>query len=153
MNNLNPQNACCCNKISTSTATKKSKINVVFTFFRTTFLSVLIAFFPKCPLCWAVYMSMFGSIGLSQLPYMGWLLPILMGFLGFHLIILYRKGKKNGYLPFYVSLLGAFFMLIGRTFLPESKILLFIGVICIITSSLIATFSSFQIQLLKHKTN
>src|SRR5690606_37188336 len=69
-------------------------------------LSILIAFFPKCPVCWAVYMSMFGSLGLAKLPYMRWLLPVLLVFLALHLFLLYRKAAQRGYLPFVASLAG-----------------------------------------------
>jgi hypothetical protein len=34
----------------------------------TAVLSLLIAFFPKCPVCWATYMSMFGSVWLARTP-------------------------------------------------------------------------------------
>ena len=36
-----------------------------------------VALFPKCPVCWATYMSMFGIAGLSQLPFPSWLPPVL----------------------------------------------------------------------------
>ena len=36
-----------------------------------------VALFPKCPVCWATYMSMFGIAGLSQLPFPAWLQPVL----------------------------------------------------------------------------
>jgi protein SCO1/2 len=36
-----------------------------------------VALFPKCPVCWATYMSMFGIAGLSQLPFPSWLQPVL----------------------------------------------------------------------------
>src|SRR5689334_21618698 len=55
--------------------------------------SVFIAFFPKCPVCWGVYMSMFSGIGLARLPYMKWLLPVLLVFLGLHLYLLYVRRK------------------------------------------------------------
>ena len=74
---------------------------------RSVLLSVLIAFFPKCPLCWAAYMSMFGSLGLANTPYMGWLLPVLVGVLGIHLYLLAKKIPHKGYGPFGLSLAGA----------------------------------------------
>jgi protein SCO1/2 len=36
-----------------------------------------VALFPKCPVCWATYMSMFGIAGLSQLAFPSWLQPVL----------------------------------------------------------------------------
>jgi hypothetical protein len=153
MENSTIQKCCCC-ETNTPQPKKKTKLQSTFSIVRTALLSLVIAFFPKCPMCWAVYMSMFGSLGLSQVPYMGWLLPVLIGFLGFHLFMLYRKGKKIGYIPFGISLMGAFFIMAGRLFpvLPENKVLLILGMVCLISSSLISSFSSFQIQLLKQKT-
>jgi hypothetical protein len=109
-------------------------------------LSILIAFFPKCPVCWAVYMSMFGSLGLAQLPYMSWLLPVLLGFLGLHLLMLFKKGKKNGYLPFIISLAGATIILAGRTFFPAEKWVLFTGMGCIISGSLLNSLSTLRLE-------
>ncbi|MFN0215142.1 MAG: hypothetical protein ACKVT2_12875, partial [Saprospiraceae bacterium] len=59
-------------------------------------LGFLVAFFPKCPICWAAYMSMFGSFGLARTPYMGWLFPVLICFLGLHLLLLLKKAPQKG---------------------------------------------------------
>lgn len=40
--------------------------------------ALAVAFFPKCPICWAGYLSMFGIAGLERIPYSPWLLPILV---------------------------------------------------------------------------
>ncbi len=103
--------------------------------------SVLIAFFPKCPMCWAVYMSMFGGLGLAKLPYMPWLLPILLVFMAIHLFMLYRKIPQKGYLPFLLSLSGAVVILTGRFLLPQEKWLLLTGMVFIISGSLLNSFS------------
>lgn len=69
-------------------------------------LSVLIAFFPKCPMCWAVYMSMFGSLGLAKLPYVPWLLPLLLACMALHLFMLWRKIPNVGWWPLVLSVAG-----------------------------------------------
>ncbi|SEW45701.1 hypothetical protein SAMN05428988_6100 [Chitinophaga sp. YR573] len=104
-------------------------------------LSILIAFFPKCPLCWAVYMSMFGSIGMAKLPYMPWLLPVLLGFLLFHVAMQYRTIKQKGPLPFCSSVIGATCLLLSRFVFPEIKLLLITGMLFIIAGSLLGTFA------------
>ena len=77
-------------------------------------LSVVVAFFPKCPICWAVYMSMLGSFGIAEIPYMGWLLPVFLFFLAFHLWLLYKKVPQKGYGPFLFSVLGFSIMLLAK---------------------------------------
>lgn len=69
-------------------------------------VSILIAFFPKCPVCWAIYMSMLGSIGITEMPYMQWLLPVFIIFLAIHLGLLFRKIPTRGYGPFLISIVG-----------------------------------------------
>jgi mercuric ion transport protein len=110
-------------------------------------MSVLIAFFPKCPLCWAVYMSMFSSIGLAQIPYMSWLLPVLLGFLALHLFLLFKKTSKKGYLPFFISLLGCTLLVLGRCFFPDEKWISFMGLFCIISGSLLNNFITSYLPL------
>jgi hypothetical protein len=104
-------------------------------------VSILIAFFPKCPMCWAVYMSMFGSIGIAKLPYMPWLLPVLLVFLLFHVAMQYRTIKQKGPLPFSCSVIGAGCLLLSRFVFPGTKLLLITGMLFIIAGSLISTFA------------
>ena len=40
-----------------------------------TLATLAFAFFPKCAVCWAAYLSVFGIAGLSQIPYAPWLKP------------------------------------------------------------------------------
>ncbi len=106
------------------------------------FTSLLIAFFPKCPLCWAVYMSMFGALGLSKLPYMPWLLPLLLLVLGIHLLMLYKKIVQKGMVPFVISLSGSALLIAGRLFLPSSQWLAIAGFVLIASASLLNSFLS-----------
>jgi protein SCO1 len=39
--------------------------------------SLGVAFFPKCPVCWAAYLSVFGITGLERIPFSPWLEPAL----------------------------------------------------------------------------
>jgi hypothetical protein len=104
-------------------------------------LSVLVAFFPKCPMCWAAYMSLFGSVSLAQTPYQGWLFPVLLGFLGLHLFLVFRKRREKGYGPFVLSLAGALVLLISRGLVLPGNALLIVGMLCILTGSLWNSFS------------
>jgi mercuric ion transport protein len=149
MNHSTEAGKCCCSvapkaaqnrPVSKTKATAQSVWSVL--------LSFLVAFFPKCPVCWAVYMSMFGSVGLANLPYMKWLLPVLILLLGIHLLMLYKKASRIGYIPFIISVTGTAAILFSRSFFPAEKWLLIIGMAFIISGSL---FNSFSGTLLKLK--
>ncbi|MFB6456172.1 hypothetical protein ACE38W_12945 [Chitinophaga sp. Hz27] len=104
-------------------------------------LSILIAFFPKCPVCWAVYMSMFGSIGLAKLPFLPWLLPVFTGLLLFHLAMQYRNIRTKGILPFCCSVAGVTCLLLSRFMFPGIKPMMYAGMAFIILGSLMASFA------------
>ncbi len=136
------QTTCCCNKPTPDIpGPAASPVKKTTRTLSSVCLSVLIAFFPKCPMCWAAYMSLFGSIGIAQLPYMGWLLPVLIGFLLIHLFMLYKKAAGNSYVPFFLSLAGAVTMLLARMVFPHEKWMLITAVSLIITGSLLNSFS------------
>ena len=105
------------------------------------FVSILIAFFPKCPLCWAAYMTMFGSAGLARTPYIGWLFPVLIALLSLHLLLLLQKARKKGYGPFICSVTGALIILGSRAFLPSNQFVMIPGVLLILSGSLWNSFS------------
>lgn len=92
-------------------------------------------------------MSMFGSVGLVKLPYMGWLLPVLMVLLAFHLVMLWKKTAQHGYVPFILSLLGSVLIVTGRSYFPLEEWVLIAGIASIISGSLLNSF--FQIRLIK----
>ena len=140
---------CCCSNKEQAFKVQETKVETPIVKIKKTsrslpsiLMSILIAFFPKCPMCWAVYMSMFGSLGLARLPYMPWLLPVLLVFFAVHLFLLFRKAPQKGYWPFFVSLAGAVIILVGRGFFAGEKWMLITGMCCIISGSLLNSFSS-----------
>ena len=136
------EKSCCCvnneqeNKMTAHNSKAKETIQPVSSIL----LSVLIAIFPKCPLCWAAYMSMFGSFGLSNIPYMKWLLPALITLLGLNLFLLTKKIKEKGYSPFLLSLLGAIFIIYAKAFLPYNKPIIYTGMALILLGTLLNSF-------------
>ena len=106
-------------------------------------LSLFIAFFPKCPLCWAVYMSMLGSFGITEIPYMKWLLPVFIVLLGFHLGLLLKKVPSKGYGPFVISLIGFSILLFSKLLFDLPEWVSYLGMGCIFIGSL---WNSFTIQ-------
>jgi mercuric ion transport protein len=148
------QNCCCTGKNEVQTVKESSvgfKKNLKG--IPSVLLSVLIAFFPKCPLCWAVYMSMFSCLGLSKLPYMGWLLPVLIGFLGIHLYVIYKKSIQNRHFIFMLSLLGALVLILGRVCFSSEKWILFTGMGLLISGSLLNSFLSNRFSFFTPKHN
>jgi protein SCO1/2 len=88
---------------------------------------VLIVFFPKCPFCWAAYLSVFGISGIQSIPYSPWLLPLFFGLMVFNLLLLKRKAKvRNGLFPFWISLIGTF--LVGSGYVLTLQPISFIGI-------------------------
>jgi protein SCO1 len=61
-----------------------------------TLASFGVAFFPKCPVCWAAYLSVFGVAGLQQIPYAPWLQPVLAVVMIINLAAVWRRGRSTG---------------------------------------------------------
>lgn len=99
-------------------------------------LSCLIAFFPKCPICWATYMSLFTGIGLSNIPYQRWLLPVFAGILLIHLLLLAKNVKSKGYGPILISAFGFLLLIISKFYYPEVESILYVGIVQISIGSL-----------------
>lgn len=69
---------------------------------------VLLALVPKCPLCWAAYLSVLGIAGLERLPFPGFAAPMLLALVALNvLFVLWRGHAKRQYWPFFCGLSGA----------------------------------------------
>lgn len=76
-----------------------------------------LAVFPKCPLCWAAYVSFFGIAGLESIPYSPWLQPLLAILLLFNLTSVWFRARSTGrLLPFYLVSLGAIALISSKAF-------------------------------------
>jgi hypothetical protein len=130
--------SCCCNKQNKNIVPEKksNKLTEIAKTLPSILLSIVIALFPKCPLCWAAYMSLFSSIGLSQLPYKSWLFPVLLGFMALHLFLLIKKVATKGYGPLVLNIIGIIIILLGRFFFFSYKEISFMGLLFIIVGSL-----------------
>jgi len=149
---METKNCCCHNNQAYTPAAPPARVaRKAATTLPSMLLSVFIAFFPKCPMCWAVYMSMFSSIGLAKLPYMRWLLPVLAVSLGIHLFMLYRKAAQRGYLPLVLSLAGACLLLGGRFLYPTEKWMLYSGMALIISGSLLNSLPFIRLPFMAYK--
>ena len=69
--------------------------------------SLIIIFSPKCPICWAFYLSLLGITNVRMLQMTNWLLPIFLLLLSISLFASYRKARiRNGLMPIYISMAG-----------------------------------------------
>jgi hypothetical protein len=80
-----------------------------------TLASVALAFFPKCPVCWAAYLSVFGIAGLEQIPYSPSLKPVLLVVMLINLASIWLRGRSTGRRSaFYFVSAGAVVILVSK---------------------------------------
>jgi protein SCO1 len=73
-----------------------------------TLSAVAVAFFPKCPMCWAAYLSLFGVAGVEWLSASPWLLPLLVLVMLVNVGSLWWIGRRSRRrIGFYLAALGA----------------------------------------------
>jgi protein SCO1/2 len=103
---------------------------------------VLMAFFPKCPLCWAAYLSAFGIPSLLSIPYSPWVPYVLMILMLMNLILLYNRAKRrNGIGAFYLSISGVFIQLVLGIYFGM-QYASYLGAAMIISGSLLSSLTS-----------
>ena len=106
-----------------------------------TLAAIAIAFFPKCPVCWAAYLSMLGVTGLIQVPYSPWLQPILAVLMIANIASVWWRGRATGRMigPWLVTL-GALVILASR-FNSGSVKLAALGIVLTSAGSLLGVFT------------
>jgi protein SCO1/2 len=101
--------------------------------------SLAVAFFPKCPICWAAYLSVFGMAGIQTIPYSPWLLPVFILMMLVNLLSVFKRSKhRNGKEAFYLSALGTAVVLVSGLLL-EMQSASFVGIAMIFAGSLISS--------------
>jgi protein SCO1 len=100
-----------------------------------------LALFPKCPFCWAAYLSLFGIAGLQSIPYSPWLQPVLAILLLSNLTSVWLRARTTTrLLPFYLVTVGAVTIILSKAFSAPSAAS-FIGVLLTLVGSVWSTFS------------
>ena len=100
-----------------------------------------LALFPKCPFCWAAYLSLFGIAGLGSIPYSPWLQPVLAILLLSNLASLWFRARATSrMMPFYLATAGALTIIASKAFAAPDAVGL-IGVFLTLAGSVWSTFS------------
>jgi protein SCO1 len=107
-----------------------------------TIAAVGLAFFPKCPICWAAYLSMFGIAGLNQIPYSPWLQSLLAVALLINVLSVWIRGWfTNRMLGPYLVTAGAIIIVISKLNAGLEKAAI-VGVVLTLTGSLLSALGS-----------
>ena len=106
-----------------------------------------LALFPKCPFCWAAYLSLFGIAGLESIPYSPWLQPVLAILLLSNLTSVWFRARTTGrMLPFYLVTAGALTLILSKVFAGPSAAN-FAGVFLTLVGSILSTLRKSQPHL------
>ena len=109
-----------------------------------TLASLAVAFFPKCPICWAAYLSMFGIAGLNQIPYLPWLQPILIAVMLINLGSVWLRGWLTGrVLSSFLVSAGAVLVLASKMWPAWEKAVMF-GVGLTFAGSILSAFGAIK---------
>lgn len=107
-----------------------------------TLASLGVAFFPKCPICWAAYLSVFGIAGLNQIPYSPWLKPLLVAAMLINLASVWLRGRSTGRMSgFYLVSAGALAIVVSKMKLGWENVAIF-GVALTLAGSLLSALST-----------
>ena len=104
--------------------------------------SIGVAFFPKCPVCWAAYLSMFGVAGVDRIPYSPWLEPILGLLILINLASIWLRGRaRRRWGPLVLAAAGAAAIAASRAGLGPPAVAT-AGVVLTLVGSLASVFVS-----------
>jgi protein SCO1/2 len=105
-----------------------------------TLATLAFAFFPKCAVCWAAYLSMFGIAGLSQIPYAPWLKPAFAALMLLNIASVWIRNRATGRMTgFYLVSGGALAILPALQFGWKSAAA--IGVALTMAGSVVSAFA------------
>jgi len=100
------------------------------------------AFFPKCPMCWAAYLSLFGIAGLAQIPYAPWLQPVFAAAMLTNVASVWLRARYTGKMSgFYLVAVG-FVAIVVSTMGPGWEKAATLGVALTIAGSLFSTLNA-----------
>jgi protein SCO1/2 len=107
-----------------------------------TVASLGVAFFPKCPICWSAYLSLFGIAGLNQIPYSPWLQPILITAMIINVVSVWLRARGTRQrLGLYLVSSGALIIIVAKMGFGWEKAAI-PGVLLTFAGSLVSAMSS-----------
>lgn len=98
--------------------------------------AVLIAFFPKCPICWAAYASLLSFIGI-YIPYYEWVIWVFVALALINLLLTFRRSRStNFYLPLLLQVTAYTTIVLNRMYW-DNKAIIALCVVFMISSSVL----------------
>lgn len=115
-----------------------------------TLASLALAFFPKCPICWAAYLSLFGIAGLNQIPYSPWLQPVLVTVMLINIFSVWFRSRITGrWWPLYLVGGGALLILLGKIGFGSEGVAI-PGIVMTLAGSIWNAMNSARLRTLQH---
>jgi protein SCO1/2 len=115
----------------------------------TNILPILIAFFPKCPICWMAYASMFGALGLNSIPYTPWLIKVLFAALVVNVVAIFvMANRRKIFLPFYLTLAGSISLALAFIY-PSFEAARISGIVLVFLASVLNALPHLSARLLR----
>ncbi len=87
----------------------------------------------SCPACWPAYASLLSAVGLSFVGESRYLLWLNAAALLVGLMVLFRRARQSGYVPFVIGALAAMVILTGK-FLLNSNLTNWLGAAALLTA-------------------
>jgi protein SCO1/2 len=101
--------------------------------------SLALACLPKCPFCWASYVSAFGIAGLERMASLSWIQPVLLGAVALNLAAVWLRSRvTRRFIGASLSSAGAIGIVGAQFGVPLAEL----GVIVTFAGSLVAAFDA-----------
>lgn len=101
--------------------------------------TVLLVLMPKCPLCLAAWIGIFGSFGTNRWVNAVWGMPLALVLLSMTLgALALRAWRSRDPRPAFIGVMGAASLLSGK-FLTDTPICIYLGLALLIGASLLST--------------
>jgi protein SCO1/2 len=112
--------------------------------------SLLVFLLPKCPFCFAIYLSMAGLAGSTFMPYYKYLLPLVLLICSINLCtLLVMARRRRFFIPFICSLAGSLLIIFG-TREEAWKLLDYPGISFLLAGALANLFPQTARKLIHH---